>query len=108
METQPQRGDGLPELGPIGAIPGDDRIEPAQAFELFLMIRRPPRSTLFPYPTLFRSVSVHEPRKSLARNLGIREQESRPCRRCDAGPGRQCVTASGTAAPRDRKSTRLN
>src|SRR2546425_8640048 len=26
------------------------------------MIRRPPRSTLFPYTTLFRSVSVIEPR----------------------------------------------
>src|SRR2546430_14363536 len=26
----------------------------------FLMIRRPPRSTLFPYTTLFRSVSVTE------------------------------------------------
>src|SRR3989475_5147937 len=25
------------------------------------MIRRPPRSTLFPYPTLFRSVQVREP-----------------------------------------------
>src|SRR3712207_8463193 len=25
----------------------------------FLMIRRPPRSTLFPYTTLFRSVPVH-------------------------------------------------
>src|SRR2546430_9861055 len=25
----------------------------------FLMIRRPPRSTLFPYTTLFRSVHVH-------------------------------------------------
>src|ERR1043165_5554518 len=25
----------------------------------FLMIRRPPRSTLFPYTTLFRSVGVH-------------------------------------------------
>src|SRR2546427_13088665 len=25
----------------------------------FLMIRRPPRSTLFPYTTLFRSVSSH-------------------------------------------------
>src|SRR3712207_8456230 len=24
----------------------------------FLMIRRPPRSTLFPYPTLFRSISA--------------------------------------------------
>src|SRR3712207_9566384 len=27
-------------------------------FFFFLMIRRPPRSTLFPYTTLFRSVSV--------------------------------------------------
>src|SRR3712207_8655238 len=27
----------------------------------FLMIRRPPRSTLFPYTTLFRSESPHEP-----------------------------------------------
>src|SRR3712207_8241125 len=27
-------------------------------FVFFLMIRRPPRSTLFPYTTLFRSVSV--------------------------------------------------
>src|SRR3989441_4832144 len=26
----------------------------------FLMIRRPPRSTLFPYTTLFRSVLLHE------------------------------------------------
>src|SRR5260370_2825315 len=37
-------------------------------FFFFLMIRRPPRSTLFPYTTLFRSV--------------------RPLRRSD-GPGRQ-------------------
>src|SRR2546426_11077695 len=28
-------------------------------FFFFLMIRRPPRSTLFPYTTLFRSVSDH-------------------------------------------------
>src|SRR3712207_7462865 len=28
-------------------------------FFFFLMIRRPPRSTLFPYTTLFRSVPAH-------------------------------------------------
>src|SRR2546429_5737547 len=28
-------------------------------FFFFLMIRRPPRSTLFPYTTLFRSVPLH-------------------------------------------------
>src|SRR2546430_16119046 len=27
----------------------------------FLMIRRPPRSTLFPYTTLFRSLQIDEP-----------------------------------------------
>src|SRR3712207_9182342 len=30
------------------------------SFFFFLMIRRPPRSTLFPYTTLFRSASVAE------------------------------------------------
>src|SRR2546426_9978520 len=29
------------------------------------MIRRPPRSTLFPYTTLFRSVIVHEERRQI-------------------------------------------
>src|SRR5256885_16843301 len=28
-------------------------------FFFFLMIRRPPRSTLFPYTTLFRSIEAH-------------------------------------------------
>src|SRR3989475_4153999 len=32
------------------------------AFFFFLMIRRPPRSTLFPYTTLFRSQSLQEDR----------------------------------------------
>src|SRR5215204_6610535 len=49
----------------------------------FLMIRRPPRSTLFPYTTLFRS---------------------RPRRR-SSGPGR---SGSSHWPGRDRKSTRLN
>src|SRR5947208_7590974 len=35
-------------------------------FFFFLMIRRPPRSTLFPYTTLFRSIRVPEPRWSVA------------------------------------------
>src|SRR6185503_20491929 len=51
----------------------------------FLMIRRPPRSTLFPYTTLFRSLDV--------------------CRR-----GRALARGWGRARSRqeDRKSTRLN
>src|SRR5256886_7121822 len=72
-------------------------------FFFFLMIRRPPRSTLFPYTTLFRSDRV-------------------PARRCapvpavDPAPGRS--PGVDPAPPRqrgappeleqDRKSTRLN
>src|SRR2546429_4953275 len=33
----------------------------SQTFFFFLMIRRPPRSTLFPYTTLFRSVDMRVP-----------------------------------------------
>src|SRR5438477_8210360 len=51
------------------------------------MIRRPPRSTLFPYTTLFRSFG----------NL-----DADPARRCY--PGAPVVGCSD----RDRKSTRLN
>src|SRR2546422_8875108 len=35
----------------------------------FLMIRRPPRSTLFPYTTLFRSMLDADERERLARQL---------------------------------------
>src|SRR5688572_31928465 len=34
------------------------------AFFFFLMIRRPPRSTLFPYTTLFRSAEIRVPSSS--------------------------------------------
>src|SRR3712207_8836725 len=83
------------------------------------MIRRPPRSTLFPYTTLFRSARVFE-------RLGARTmtQEtarlcpltgSRPCRGIDAEEGRRLATDPARLASRglavhyqDRKSTRLN
>src|SRR3712207_8546559 len=51
------------------------------------MIRRPPRSTLFPYTTLFRSASpwVGGPtgptRRPRARCAGARAGSGRPCRR---------------------------
>src|SRR5256885_5028564 len=35
-------------------------MDPRAGVFFFLMIRRPPRSTLFPYTTLFRSAPVHE------------------------------------------------
>src|SRR5580698_11329361 len=50
----------------------------------FLMIRRPPRSTLFPYTTLFRS------------------------RRRSRDRGGQALWDAGRHRGRDRKSTRLN
>src|SRR2546426_6876730 len=67
----------------------------------FLMIRRPPRSTLFPYTTLFRSPAVRrEHARRPARNLQRRE------RRAHAhGLGARWPRAGRR---RDRKSTRLN
>src|SRR2546430_11062286 len=69
------------------------------------MIRRPPRSTLFPYTTLFRSVSVCS--FSLkAQKVSPAQAPSRfmkvgnvPCRK------RRIVQLPGSG---DRKSTRLN
>src|SRR2546430_3361959 len=49
-------------------------------FFFFLMIRRPPRSTLFPYTTLFRS--VHEPLH--AGGIALAGRHALRCDRCDA------------------------
>src|SRR5450432_4522833 len=54
-------------------------------FFFFLMIRRPPRSTLFPYTTLFRSRSMAHPRQERYARHELHREE-----------------------PADRKSTRLN
>src|SRR3712207_9592113 len=43
----------------------------------FLMIRRPPRSTLFPYTTLFRSRQAARARGSVRNHLPQREYASR-------------------------------
>src|SRR5260221_7273457 len=79
------------------------------------MIRRPPRSTLFPYTTLFRSPGRQEFRR-VKRQPGVfrrgdnLEQDARQCFLAprlyeDTGPGR-CVGPHGIEE--DRKSTRLN
>src|SRR2546430_8281653 len=61
----------------------------------FLMIRRPPRSTLFPYTTLFRSGVLHSSRHQ-------------PCEHpCTSFLGLERQLLAGEHA-RDRKSTRLN
>src|SRR2546426_7053735 len=39
------------------------------------MIRRPPRSTLFPYTTLFRSRSVYVKGREVRKSLGHRDKE---------------------------------
>src|SRR5947208_10107540 len=74
------------------------------SFLFFLMIRRPPRSTLFPYTTLFRS----EDDGALRR---VREGVSAPGRGPELlvqhGAPRE-VPDLGRARKRDRKSTRLN
>src|SRR5690349_24086912 len=62
------------------------------------MRRRPPRSTLFPYTTLFRSIS---------RSSG--QLPRRPRGPCSAwNSSRRCLPSASTAAITDRKSTRLN
>src|SRR6266498_419130 len=55
----------------------------------FLMIRRPPRSTLFPYTTLFRSRFTR--RRSDARDRGPRapDDRARACRRRRDGRDRR-------------------
>src|SRR2546430_10250443 len=69
----------------------------------FLMIRRPPRSTLFPYTTLFRSghefVGVVERGPEVLLGHRVVGEINAVCGRC-----RACRAAGG----RDRKSTRLN
>src|SRR5438034_6938740 len=67
------------------------------------MIPRPPRSTLFPYTTLFRSASHASPARSQLCDFGLRMMWSiRP-----SILGLFSVTAMSCDAS-DRKSTRLN
>src|SRR3712207_7992100 len=74
----------------------------------FLMIRRPPRSTLFPYTTLFRSYHASEPRPGNDHHGERIPGSHRPAQavRPDAGPGRG--EFPGPRGGGDRKSTRLN
>src|SRR3712207_9042461 len=76
-------------------------------FFFFLMIRRPPRSTLFPYTTLFRSALAPRARAGGRRErpAAVRRQEPRDLRERPAGRARG--GRPGVGRQRDRKSTRL-
>src|SRR3712207_7955571 len=81
------------------------------AIFFFLMIRRPPRSTLFPYTTLFRSHRV-----AYLGGFEVAAQQVDDQRRPGRGgrggerAGYEAGERPGPArrAPADRKSTRLN
>src|SRR5256885_7242463 len=82
----------------------------------FLMIRRPPRSTLFPYTTLFRSPRGHGSAWPIQRTVPSmrRKDPAHPlCRQRnqllrDLPDRRKTSGRSRTLAAADRKSTRLN
>src|SRR5688572_31914548 len=69
------------------------------------MLRRPPRSTLFPYTTLFRSTRflVH---KSIANDFA--QAFADHAKNLKVGDGLAEGTQMGPLANADRKSTRLN
>src|SRR2546421_3090503 len=90
---------------------------PLLSYFFFLMIRRPPRSTLFPYTTLFRSF------RRCIRGRGPRAPECQGGQASDQGkrvpharlrslfgtdPASPYASPSGAGLSIDRKSTRLN
>src|SRR5256885_4582559 len=77
------------------------------------MIRRPPRSTLFPYTTLFRSEdALREYRAEGARKTDVgapcEQRRPRDVSGADRQDGREHVADRIREEGRDRKSTRLN
>src|SRR3712207_8180975 len=78
----------------------------------YLMIRRPPRSTLFPYTTLFRSLSPHRAQRAQHLPAPLADHDRDAVR--DAGGVGDRAARGAALAPgrgellRDRKSTRLN
>src|SRR5260221_13385929 len=83
---------------------------PYTLFFFFLMIRRPPRSTLFPYTTLFRSGIIEDLAIAVAQDVGREPagdaQHARFQPRRDQRFHERLAGFEITHA--DRKSTRLN
>src|SRR2546430_11659544 len=72
------------------------------------MIRRPPRSTLFPYTTLFRSAMRKEPRKEKSGQKGIQLCVWKAQTEVRGPKSHFCPLETQAALTTDRKSTRLN
>src|SRR3712207_8548777 len=74
------------------------------------MIRRPPRSTLFPYTTLFRSLPLRKPLRQepvrLLARVGGAQRNARQV--AEQRGGKRALRVHGEDGGRDRKSTRLN
>src|SRR2546430_6181794 len=71
-----------------------------QRLFFFLMIRRPPRSTLFPYTTLFRSIHGIP----AAGSVGDALSAGRKLTQVEVSPNQTLALTTAS----DRKSTRLN
>src|SRR3712207_4553891 len=71
------------------------------------MIRRPPRSTLFPYTTLFRSL-VPDPRADRGADGAVLRRLRPVPEVTGVGPRHRPAVQRQPAEHRDRKSTRLN
>src|SRR5690242_21125542 len=71
------------------------------------MIRRPPRSTLFPYTTLFRSIHVLAPRALIAHASAVPDSREMNLL-APAALYTQLVVGLNNPRLPDRKSTRLN
>src|SRR2546422_6414676 len=74
------------------------------------MIRRPPRSTLFPYTTLFRSQQILQAFLQFLALEDAEDAEREPALLVDDGRDRQARAEAEKLhmLGRDRKSTRLN
>src|SRR5690242_20922849 len=109
--------------GPVGRV-GVERSWPGECLFFVLIIRLPPRSTLFPYTTLFRSITAYggwfgkcvyrmtsnRERKLLASGRHKRDPRrlALPFRDSTLGVGRIGVLRRSQLTLQDRKSTRLN
>src|SRR2546422_4090492 len=83
----------------MSTVPYHPRYKDCFSF-FFLMIRRPPRSTLFPYTTLFRSLLDPQPSDHVYIDILAAEVEAHPFLHHRDQEKRMGL--------KDRKSTRLN